>query len=432
MEGASLCHAQCFGDACAPAAMMSFGCLPDDVLIAILDHIHTTSDMHACMLLCRRLHHHAFPRLYRKVYFSSHFQRSKFFALPHRMADIFSPVPEATKMLWEKTTTPEERAGSRVRMLVREIDFGFGPRPGSEDVDVAAEDEEHDTNHLNTRSEYPQVKRDLSTRSEYGRAWSHRFVSPELHTIRHLAPHLESLNLRGCQFFDSVLASTLSPSSPTSSPFPLKHLDLSFSSVKSLGLSSIVSNTLQSLMLDGIFKFGRQRTTELIEIVIACPKLRILSLLESPLVYEEVRVSCIYARRSMLEAFYLYDDGDCIEPSELTMIWSGRTPIDRLERRSVQWNLMTSSTTITVTPKPKPPSFDGGDRCPWSGWRWASTDDYEVPAQVSVTTPDEMSFSAGTHSSVSFRPYRDARLSSSLSSAPDLATSVAVSPSALP
>ncbi|KAI8800901.1 hypothetical protein BJ742DRAFT_839396 [Cladochytrium replicatum] len=435
MEGACGRNDDATGNACANGATMSFSFLPEDVLIAILDHIHTTTDLHACMLLCRRLHIHAFPRLYRKVLFTSHFQRKKFFALPHRMSDIFGSsnlVTEATNMLWEMAATPEERAGSRVRMLVREIDFGFGPRPGSEDVDVAAEDEEQ------LEAARPLVNHDLRTRSNYGRAWSHRFVSPELHTIRHLAPRLESLNLRGCQFFDSVLVSTLSPLSPTSLPFPLKHLDLSFSSVKSLGLSSIVSNTLQCLLLDGIFKFGRQRTSELIEIVLACPRLRVLSLLESPLVYANVRESCIEERRSMLDAFHLECSTDGIAPSELTIFWSGRSPTDRLERRTVQWNPVTSSSTVIIIPKPEPPLVDSRDRCPWSGWCWVRDD--EEPAQVSVTTSEESSFPFGTHSSVNFSlaswsQYRDplhVSLSSSLSSAPDLATTSVAASSALP
>jgi hypothetical protein len=122
-----------------------------------------------------------------------------------------------------------------------------------------------------------------STMTERYGEWNHRFISQYIpHITTHL-PHLKSLNLCGCHLNAHDFMTILTHLKQ------LRHLDISYSTLKSDGVSSIAryARNLETLDMSGIFKFGRNRTSCLVDIVLNCGDLEKLVLKDCPEVYPE-------------------------------------------------------------------------------------------------------------------------------------------------
>ncbi|KAJ3126169.1 hypothetical protein HK098_007801 [Nowakowskiella sp. JEL0407] len=290
--------------------------LPSEIIYGILIYLHNPTDTLQFTLTCRTFAEIGTERLYESICLSSMSQRKSVEKYLDYALNLVSPTNSNTS----------KSASLFIRRIknLQSLDFGFGPH------------NELSSSESRRGSQYSQEsEQNLEDSSElYGRIWSHRFISPSIFSILEFTPKLRQLDLRGCQFYDSLLAHTLAslgsraiqsqPIFQTEAkilePAGIQVINASYSSIKNLGLNAIAENCnkLEKLYLNGVFRFGRQDGLALIEIVKKCPNLRVLSILNSPMVFEDVRNDLLDVRKKMvvdgkssvgLEIYW--SDGNC-------------------------------------------------------------------------------------------------------------------------
>jgi len=151
--------------------------------------------------------------------------------------------------------------------------------------------------------------------------WRQHCVNASLNIISIYCPDIVSLNLSGCQYYDYVLNEFLENSKN------LMYLDVSYSSIKQLGLEAIMNAVsrsknpipLKEINLSGIFRFWRlNRDTRFLPNLIKRAKdLRKVVILDCPNISNEVIEECktirdnitiVYETKVPIQELYIKKD----------------------------------------------------------------------------------------------------------------------------
>ena len=130
---------------------------------------------------------------------------------------------------------------------------------------------------------------DLAPRKKYGE-WEDRFISKFIPTLAEMIPNLVKLNLCGSHLSKNDITIVLS-GMPN-----LEWLDISYTTLKADALSAIsryCRTKLAYLNLSGIFKFGRNKSSSIIDMVMYCEGLKTLVLLDCPEFYGVCLEECL-------------------------------------------------------------------------------------------------------------------------------------------
>ncbi|KAJ3086721.1 hypothetical protein HK102_012632 [Quaeritorhiza haematococci] len=124
----------------------------------------------------------------------------------------------------------------------------------------------------------------------YGSLWEHHFVSPVLVLVSEHFPFLRELRLSRCQFQDAALEPVLKRI-----PF-LRYLDVSYSSIRTLGLRYIAEycqTHLEALDVSGVFRLRRNKASVLVDIAENCRALKIITMYRTPDIVVDVQQQCL-------------------------------------------------------------------------------------------------------------------------------------------
>ncbi|KAJ1554459.1 hypothetical protein HK096_003464 [Nowakowskiella sp. JEL0078] len=315
--------------------------LPTEILLGIIANIRNPSDILNFSCVCLRFSVIGKIALRTSITFHSMMQRIKLenlllSAMENKKHESFVQATQSPGIACNDTFLFDLKAKVSVLMqrfgTLQKLDFGF--------------DTHNELSSDLLEEELYMPKAD--GQKLYGRVWEHRFVNQSILDITKFTPNMKYLGLRGCQFYDSVLEESLTNINQLGQPrrltidskysLGIRVLNLSYSSIKDLGLQSIIQNCgcLESLYLDGIFRFGRQDCNFLPEIVKNCPRLKILSILNCPLAFKEIRENCLNTRAQMmvsgesLQSLRLYwSDGLSDKESVISVeIRNGKISID--------------------------------------------------------------------------------------------------------
>jgi len=126
--------------------------------------------------------------------------------------------------------------------------------------------------------------------------WSQHCINASLNIISIYFPDIISLNLSGCQYYDYVLCEFLESSTS------LMYLDVSYSSIKQMGLLAILEAVtrpknplpLREINLSGIFRFWRlyREARFLPNLIKKAKDLRKVIILDCPDILNEVIEEC--------------------------------------------------------------------------------------------------------------------------------------------
>jgi len=146
--------------------------------------------------------------------------------------------------------------------------------------------------------------------------WSQHCINASLNIISIYFPNIISLNLSGCQYYDYVLCELLESSTS------LMYLDVSYSSIKQMGLLAILEAVsrpknplpLREINLSGIFRFWRlyREARFLPNLIKKAKDLRKITLLDCPDILDEVIEECKTIR------------------DNVTIIYESKVPINEL------------------------------------------------------------------------------------------------------
>jgi len=165
--------------------------------------------------------------------------------------------------------------------------------------------------------------------------WNNHCVNSSLNLISIYCPNIVSLNLSGCQFYDYVLCELLENCKN------LMYLDVSYSSIKQMGLLGILENVsrskdplpLRELNLSGIFRFWRlyresrflpnliKKANDLKKITILdCPDILYEIIEESKSIKENVTI--IYETKTPINNIYMKDCSSIIKSDSILTLAS--------------------------------------------------------------------------------------------------------------
>jgi len=280
--------------------------IPDEILIRIFSFItnENLNNIYNSLLVSKRWNKLATFALYNTLHFRNIQQRSNFFRglitnnedeglsekrdkyLDHTLLDhefnltrhaIHSPIDDTMYVDSPTEMTIEEEEDCPIPMkfinFVKNINFGLSPNEQNQ------ENEGDENSGFNSSLE-----------------WRQHCVNASLNIISIYCPDLVSLNLSGCQYYDYVLNEFLENSKS------LMYLDVSYSSIKQLGLEAIyqaVSRTkdplpLREINLSGIFRFWRLNRDArfLPNLIKKAHNLRKLIILDCPNISDEIIEEC--------------------------------------------------------------------------------------------------------------------------------------------
>ncbi|OUM58576.1 hypothetical protein PIROE2DRAFT_16102, partial [Piromyces sp. E2] len=162
--------------------------------------------------------------------------------------------------------------------------------------------------------------------------WSQHCINSSLNIISIYCPNIVSLNLSGCQYYDYVLSEFLENSQN------LMYLDVSYSSIKQMGLLSILEAVsrsenpipLKELNLSGIFRFWRlyREARFLPKLIKKAKDLRKIIILDCPDILDSVIEECksirdnitiVYESKTPINEIYMKNYSNVKSDSSLTL-----------------------------------------------------------------------------------------------------------------
>ena len=138
----------------------------------------------------------------------------------------------------------------------------------------------------------------IETKPEVYGEWKDRFISVFVPALSEMIPNLVKLNLCGSHLTKDDLAIVLSGLKK------LEWLDISYSTLKSDGLSAVARycrTNLKYLDMSGIFKFGRNKVSFVVDIVMFCEGLKTMVMLDNPEFYKENLDECYHLSAGRIE-----------------------------------------------------------------------------------------------------------------------------------
>jgi hypothetical protein len=236
------------------------------------------------------------PTIFKKIQFDRLEMRDRFFdALGNQFHQLKSP--SSPKPLLRRRASLRSSNSSK---LIQSLDFGLRPRnmapnepplPCSKPISPTRMlvDSPIGTIPIPTEqgpsSQGPRLQRKLQSVEDeivYG-TWEHRFIARYIPLVITL-PHLKELIICGCHVSASDFITMMQQLTQ------LQRLDISYSTLKSDGVSCISRYcrvNLETLNMSGIFKFARNRSRVLLDIVLQCRGLLQVIVKDCPEIYPE-------------------------------------------------------------------------------------------------------------------------------------------------
>jgi len=308
--------------------------IPDEILIKIFSFItnDNLNNIYNSLLVSKRWNRLATFALYNTLHFHTVDQRSNFFKglltnnedqyineKRDRCLDLtllereFSINEKLNQQIEEGMDVPDNNEiiinDNPIPMkyinYVKNINFGLSP------------DENSDTNEDGTFNN--SLK------------WSQHCINSSLNIISIYCPNIVSLNLSGCQYYDYVLSELLENSQN------LMYLDVSYSSIKQMGLLSILEAVsrenpipLREINLSGIFRFWRlyREARFLPKLIKKAKDLRKIVILDCPDILDSVIEECksirdnitiVYETKTPINEIYMKDYNNVKSDSSLTL-----------------------------------------------------------------------------------------------------------------
>jgi len=162
--------------------------------------------------------------------------------------------------------------------------------------------------------------------------WSQHCVNSSLNILSIYCPNIVSLNLSGCQYYDYVLSEFLETSQN------LMYLDVSYSSIKNMGLLSILEAVsrpenpipLREINLSGIFRFWRlyREVRFLPKLIKKAKDLKKIVILDCPDILDSIIEECksirdditiVYETKTPINEIYMKDYSNVKNDSSLTL-----------------------------------------------------------------------------------------------------------------
>jgi hypothetical protein len=308
--------------------------IPDEILIKIFSFItnDNLNNIYNSLLVSKRWNRLATFALYNTLHFHTVDQRSNFFKglltnnedqyineKRDRCLDLtllereFSINEKLNQQIEEGMDVPDNNEiiinDNPIPMkyinYVKNINFGLSP------------DENSDTNEDGTFNNSLE--------------WSQHCINSSLNIISIYCPNIVSLNLSGCQYYDYVLSELLENSQN------LMYLDVSYSSIKQMGLLSILEAVsrenpipLREINLSGIFRFWRlyREARFLPKLIKKAKDLRKIVILDCPDILDSVIEECksirdnitiVYETKTPINEIYMKDYNNVKSDSSLTL-----------------------------------------------------------------------------------------------------------------
>ncbi|ORX41816.1 hypothetical protein BCR36DRAFT_338754 [Piromyces finnis] len=313
----------------------NYDTIPDEILIRIFSFItnDNLNDIFNSLLVSKRWNKLATFALYNSLHFHNMNQRSNFFRglLTNNEDQYYNEKKDKYLdiSLLEREFFFNEKVNQQIENEMEVVD----------DSEITINDYPIPMKYVNyvksinfglSPDENSDANEDGSFNNNF--EWRQHCVNSSLNIISIYCPNIISLNLSGCQYYDYVLSEFLETSKN------LMYLDVSYSSIKQMGLLSILeavsrSNNpipLREINLSGIFRFWRlYREARFLPNLIKYAKdLRKIVILDCPDIMDEIIEECksirdnitiVYETKTPINEMYMKDYSDVKNDSSLTL-----------------------------------------------------------------------------------------------------------------
>jgi len=313
----------------------NFEAIPDEILIKIFSNItnDNLNNIYNSLLVSKRWNRLATFALYNTLHFRTVDQRSNFFkGLLTNNEDQY--INEKRDRCLD------------INLLEHEFNINEKVNQQMEEVMEVADDSEIIINDNPIPMKYinyvksinfglsPDENNDINDDGSFNNSleWSQHCVNSSLNIISIYCPNIVSLNLSGCQYYDYVLSEFLETNQS------LMYLDVSYSSIKQMGLLSILEAVsrsenpipLREINLSGIFRFWRlyREARFLPKLIKKAKDLRKIVILDCPDILDSIIEECksirdnitiVYETKTPINEIYMKDYSNVNSDSSLTL-----------------------------------------------------------------------------------------------------------------